>query len=330
MLVTQSQASIISNLIAVALTLAGPRLWILLKAFGFWILDLIRKLPSCRFSQARRQQYGSRWAWCRNNILPTTEESHSELGAALTLANMAMHDLRRNRVELTATNEHAMDPQQGNSGSLLGPLLRLWENFMKKPLDIIVPLLLSLLFIGVFVAESTGTVMSARIVGDSTALSDSPRCFAPNDTFSSRALAYVDQCYHAALGTEGCNFFYNQSLSYGEKITSECPWLGFRCFNGSKAAIAFDTWYVHLRYLGINSVERYVFRRWAVCAPMITNPRRPAWEGTNVSNPDGMNNITNNWPGLMVKRYVTSCSSHQLSCFCKRIQALSWFIAIFD
>lgn len=303
MLVTQSQASIISNLIAVVLTLAGPRLWILLKEIAFWILNLLRKLPSRGSFQARGQRCGSRWAWCRNNILPAAEESHSELGAATTLATMAMHELRRHRIELPGSNERATNPEQGNIWNLLRPLLRLWGNFLKHPLDIIVPIVLSLLFIGIFVAESTGTVMSAKIVGDSTAISDSPRCFARNFTESPhRALAYVDQCYHAALGTEGCNFFYNQSIRYREEFTSNCPWLGFRCFNGSNTGVAFDTGYVQSRYLGINLVERYMFRRWAVCAPMITNPPLPAWEGTNATHPDGMNNISHNRPELSIDR----------------------------
>ena len=301
MLVTQSQASILSNFLAVALTLAGPRVWILLKEFAFWILGLLRTLPSYAMFQARGQRYGSRWAWCRNIVLPATEESHSELGAATTLATVAMHELRRHRLELPTSNEDAMGPRRNSILRLTEMLFGFWNNFLKHPFDIIIPVVLSLLFIGIFVAESTGTVLSANIVGDSTAMSDSPRCFAPNMTGSpDRVLAYVDQCYHAALGTEGCNFFYNQSIRYREERTSRCPWLGFRCFNGTNTAVAFDTDYIRIKHLGINFPERYIFRRWAVCAPMITNPPRFAWKGTNATHPDGMNNVTRNKQELSI------------------------------
>ena len=110
-------------------------------------------------------------------------------------------------MELSASDKCPTSSQRGSSWDLTRTLLRLWSNFLKHPFDIVVPILLSNFFIGIFVAESTGTALSARIIGDSTALSDSSRCFAPNITrFSQRALAYVDRCYHTALGTEGCDF----------------------------------------------------------------------------------------------------------------------------
>ena len=37
-----------------------------------------------------------------------------------------------------------------------------------------------------------------------------------------------------------------------------------------------------------------MFRRWAVCAPMITNPPHPVWEGTNATHPNGIQNVTYN------------------------------------
>ena len=152
MLVTQSQASKISNVIAVALTLACPRLWILLKEGIPYILNLFRQLSSRRMFHARTPRHGFRWAWCRNDILRTAEESHSELGAATALANIAMHELGRHRMELPATNDCGLVTQQGKIWSLFGLFSRFWDNFLKRPLDVIVPIVLSLLFIGIFVA----------------------------------------------------------------------------------------------------------------------------------------------------------------------------------
>lgn len=53
-------------------------------------------------------------------------------------------------------------------------------------------------------------------------------------------------------------------------------------FNESDAAVAFDTGYIDMKYLGINSKHKFNLRRWAICAPMIKNPPRPAYQGSTV------------------------------------------------
>ena len=50
-LVSRSRASVLNNLVAIALTLAGPKLWIQLKAFSLFAFDIYAR---------RRQQMNRR------------------------------------------------------------------------------------------------------------------------------------------------------------------------------------------------------------------------------------------------------------------------------
>ena len=287
LLVSQYHSSIMSNLIAMALTLAGPRIWILLKAFVSWLHDLLasqKAVGACRHIRlmmpwkaysiitrsrtTRGSECGHRRSWFKNNVLPVAEESHSELGAARDLIALAMDELRTDRIELPDdSNSNTWDARGIRNHRLNKP----WRKFLERPLDIILPLLLSVVLIGVFVAESTGAILSANIVGDSTAMSYSSRCFAPPDGRDTRgrAKAYIQQCYHAPQGTEGCNFFYNQSVRYEESFSDICPFRGFQCTSKPKSAISFDTGHIDANYVGINSPKRLSFRRRAVCSPII-------------------------------------------------------------
>ena len=187
-----------------ALTLAGPRLWIIIKEIRPKTLNLLGSLSFRRNLHAAVMRYGDRWTGCRNQVLPAAEESHSELGAATLIASLALHELQRyprgfNNIDQLGTNK-----RRGKIHHVTKNVLRLWDTFLKRPLDIFVPVVLSVVFVAIFVAETAGTIMSARVVGDSVALSDSRRCFAPNRPDSTRLLAYVDDCYYAASG-KNCN-----------------------------------------------------------------------------------------------------------------------------
>ena len=233
-------------------------------------------------------------------MFPAVDESHSELGAATMIALIAMQELRRNPPRLADGGDLNDINRRRKVQGIYTRSVWIWSSFLKHPLDIIVPIILSIICVAIFVAETTGIVLSANIIGNSVALSDSPRCFAPNRTGS--PLAYVDQCYHAPSGTEGCNFFYNQSIRYQETLASFCPWQGFRCFNMTNNTVIFDTGYVDSKNLGLNSPQNFQLRRWAVCAPIVTNPPRPVRAGTNATHPDGMNDIRPNRPSVTIGR----------------------------
>ena len=146
----------------------------------------------------------------------------------------------------------------------------MWKNFLMHPVDIAIQFLLSFMFIGIFVAESSGSVLSASIVSDTTALTSSPQCFAPYLTtnVAGRALSYSRQCYNASEGSEGCNYYYNQSIGYTSESSDDCPWEGNRCALLKNTSYSLDTGHVHTKYIGINAPERYTFRKRTTCAPL--------------------------------------------------------------
>ena len=280
-----------------ALTLAGPRLWVLIKAFYSWMYTIfetyrhrltIRRadsnIPTFSLSSVGNHQssapplLGSSVASQRSHVIShsliVTKNSHSELGAARDLLSDTMSQLRAPPIELPTNSTLQTDHGLKGLGiyrRCLKPILQLWGNFLKQPVDIVIPLLLSVFFIGIFVAESSGSVLSAGIVSDTTALASSPRCFGPRNgtDISTRALAYSKQCYNTPNEAEDCNYFYNQSISYTEESMEDCPWRGRTCALRQHVALSLDTGYVHSKYVGINAPEQYRFRRRAICAPLV-------------------------------------------------------------
>ena len=298
-LVTQYQASVLSNLVTMALTLAGPRLWILIKAFMMYVYNVFlryrhiwirRTVPGApRFplsllsnSQTKCTSLPRLSAASPRNHLPShtldlTEDSHSELGAARDLIGDTLTQLMADQIELLADHLSLakLISKRRICHSFCCKVSKIWTNFLRQPFEVAIRILLSALLIGIFVAESSGSVLSANIVTDTTALASSPRCYAPRyraDT-SMRAAAYSQQCYNASLGAEGCNYLYNQSLAYAEESKNGCPWKGGICGLRGSAAISFDTGYVLAKYLGINAPERYLFRRRATYTPLIPDSR---------------------------------------------------------
>lgn len=273
-LVSQRTASILSNLVAMALTLVGPRLWLLLKAFFFWALAYYNRRSLHRAIHDRAQpnllpvshmvvipdeaQHNPNHSISMTDTLETIENSHSELGAALQLINRFWKLLKAGRIELSTP------------GSLSRRYCQLfarpWNNFIGQPVDVLVPFILSAAFIGLFVAQSSSSVLSAGIVSDSTALSTSPRCSIERPIGFDRALAYTKLCYHAEEGADGCNIFDNQTIKYTEKANETCPFIG-------KACVTFDTGLIDAKFLGINAAKRYQFRRRMSCAPLIPDDR---------------------------------------------------------
>ena len=163
--------------------------------------------------------------------LAATESSHLELRAARELVEGVWEELRANQIELST--ELPMEQPIGMNAHRMS-FTRIWKNFHRQPADVVVSLLLRVTFVEIFVAESTGSVLSARILSDTVALvslancsvrpfdgcSSSPSIIYPggdayttsqHQTITYRTAAYSQQCYSAPPGTDGCNFFYNQS-----------------------------------------------------------------------------------------------------------------------
>lgn len=280
---SERTASILSNLVAMTLTLVGPRLWVLIKAFSFWAIGIYeRRLLSTRTDHVQSDFPLTSSSAASVNPTPydlpprnlalsdrcaAIENSHSELGAALDLIRSVWNLLRAGCIELFSNNS----PE--DQGQTLINIRRSWKNFLRQPVDILMSLLISAALIGLFVAESSGSLLSASIVSDTTALASSSKC-APlphgsNLSPFSRAAAYATKCYDAEHGADGCNYFYNQTISYAEKSNQTCPFLGQTCVWGRNSAVAFDTGLIDAKILGINAAKRFQFRREMLCAPLV-------------------------------------------------------------
>lgn len=271
LLVSEQTASILSNLVAMALTLVGPRLWILLKALFFWVLARYERRSKRRSTHGGiigHNQYQPNATFTdnfsMNDNLATIENSHSELGAALDLIAKVFKLLKADRIQLFIPS-----PMSRRHCQSLPKVARLWNNLIHQPADVIVPFILSAAFIGLFVAQSSSSMFSARILTDKIALSIPPKCSTRILTSFDAAIPYTKQCYHAEDGAEGCNFFYNQTISYIEKANETCPFRGKTCAWGRNSALSFDTGLVDAHFLGINAQKKYQFRRKMLCAPLL-------------------------------------------------------------
>jgi hypothetical protein len=229
--VSQYHASICSNLVAIALTLAGPRLWTSLKALFLYVLDIYRRhsnrrnrlpihvnlplsfrLPS--LPTDRDQNGTAHSVHFDHDSLNATETSHSELRATMMLIENIWKFLKSGRIELSSGSTYRK--KNGLRFPMTG---KIWKNFLQRPFDIIVSLLLSIFFVAIFVTESTANVLSVNIVSDMTATVSSSKCSLRN-LFNRdfNAADYRQKCYRAKLEADGCNFFYNQSIIYTKKF----------------------------------------------------------------------------------------------------------------
>jgi hypothetical protein len=148
--------------------------------------------------------------------------------------------------------------------------------------------LVFLLLYGVFI---TLCILSGLIVTDGVALSDYSQCgryypLDPGKDFSKEAVwiklmrdiesesgEYVKRCYHAGSGTDGCNYFYNQSIPYTPKHNDTCPFQGDICLDGQSSAFTLRTGKVPASTIGINSPLTYTFQRETTCSPLKMDDR---------------------------------------------------------
>lgn len=248
-----------------ALTLAGPRLWIMIKEVIYCCYRFLynRRLGSMLWSAKSHDQN-----------LAITLDSRSQLGAARDLMRGTLRQLNQNRIELF--DEAPSRPTtSGRHGHCRRSITRIWENILRQPVDFLISILLSALFVAIFVAEASGNAFSVNILSDRTALASTSRCSVSQyDRYENikplqvRAASYSDQCYRKAKGTDGCNFLYSQEVAYSEQANDFCPFKNDYCALHEKPAYTFDTGYVDAKYVGINSPNKLYFRRTAVCAPL--------------------------------------------------------------
>ena len=99
------------------------------------------------------------------------KDSHTELGAALNIMSDILRRLQP-RLELSDNSNHR--------NKHVKSLSEVWNLFLIGPFDTIISLLLLFAFIDIFGAGSSGSVLSAGVASDTTALVASRRCYLRN------------------------------------------------------------------------------------------------------------------------------------------------------
>ena len=284
-LVTDYQASIMNNLVAMALTLSGPRLWILIKRLAVWAYKRLR-----RGNRVTGWRLDHEMELASSNI-DIIQESHSELSASLSITMNIMGRLRP-RIEIPHVPQ-GLNHNRSDS-ALYQWSARAWTLLLERPINLLMSLSLSVMFVGIFVAGASGSVLSAKITSDRVALANSRLCCPPERNMMgnkayNQAAPYSRQCYRQPFGAEGCGYLFQQDIAYTERAIKACPWRYNTCdtqnslsanidtlqkFNSTSSkskirdsAVLFDTGLVDSSIIRINSPRRYQFRRAAVCAP---------------------------------------------------------------
>lgn len=159
---------ILSNLLAITLTLTGPRFWILIKAFIFSISALLSRM-NCRLGHGRAllnhamptllltHDVHARINPLSNGLFQQIElqgvrpnrfveerveiiqRSHSELGAAFSILVSIWRVLQSGKIRLS------------NLQTSWTTMHRIWRNVMSRPLDLAMSILFSVIFVGIFV-----------------------------------------------------------------------------------------------------------------------------------------------------------------------------------
>ncbi|KAF2100958.1 hypothetical protein NA57DRAFT_74555 [Rhizodiscina lignyota] len=150
---------------------------------------------------------------------------------------------------------------------------------------------LGVALIAVAAASAIGGILSSDIASSPTALSASKRCGIwelPSDASQehqdidylsgyakeARAANYAKECHPLVAKnlSLGCNFFYNQSVSFSTKFNEKCPFVSKdMCLGGPESAITITTGLVDAGVIGINDGMAYKFRRTSTCSPLQMN-----------------------------------------------------------
>ena len=268
-LVREETVQAISNGVAVAVTLALPRLLILIQILLPILLShiscLLQVIPSRSTNSPGRLT-------C--NALQTFRSSSSveEAVSRLTHEHLGMRHIQIEEEEPTYVKS----------------CRQIMANFRedKRGFTLIGLSILSLL--SFFIAVQTIAVVSQGIVSSRMALSNSDACgiWSPSsfsslqnksltillvDGHFSEVDRYVADCYGEDSMAESCSMFSQRKIDYTATHNAPCPFAKDYCL-GNNSAFELDTGIQDSLNLGINLKTRYYFRQKMVCAPLINTP----------------------------------------------------------
>ena len=310
-LVPESTATVISNAIAVTLTLALPRLyiilkWLLLALAKFWRRIHVFDISSTGQRLLRRFLDKMPGMNIHRSVFVDTNETPLELGHGDTPRDR-YQDQRlfvgiQETLQSSATSEDAVSrlacrhlamPRLtvGSDGGRLNSLLQLIENVKEEPRAFASILAFMLLLFAIYIGIQAMAISSSFIIGDSAAVISEGRCaysvaywdddwdLNPSSVrsgfwgdLSELAIEFEQTCYSGRPLVIPCRGVLTPNLPYLSQNGTRCPFPEpTMCKLGEWSAFTLDTGYLNPKMLGINARTNFEFRRLTVCAPINNN-----------------------------------------------------------
>ena len=271
LLVHEETAQIISNAIAVATTLALPRLLILLQAALPFVLDVSRYLSQPFRGWLRRQP--SRLS---SHILETFRDANSitTVASRLTQRHLGMH-------HITLDKDHRHDQRRWRN---------IYANFQEDKLIFSI-ICLGILSLGAsYLGIQAVAILTTGILSDVFALSNSTNCgwwvpptlhisnissgvpafVLPSETHFETVNYALRICGPLSFSSAGPGFV-DHRIKYQKDSNAPCPFNEIHCASNSSAFLM-DTGYQSSKILGINTAKENLFRMQVVCSPLKSQP----------------------------------------------------------
>ena len=305
-LLSERNATLISNAVAVTLTLALPRVYVLLKCAITGLLTLHR-LVGQRMTQTRLRGASKVFF---EKVLASFGRSPSKIGlnmAPLEVTSSTQSEGDREMRILVGTLETIQGSTTAEDavsrlvrrhlamprlviGNGVFCLRRMVENVRDEPGASGQILVVIVLLFAIYVGLQVTAISSGFIIGDSAAPIKEGTCAyyvtaghhwekhgsgADHGYLNSLAdstIGYTRACYHSTVFTNPCSRTLTRTIFHNISSGSTCPFLNkAMCKNGDSSVSTMDLGFVDANSLGINSARKFDFRRRTTCSPVLDN-----------------------------------------------------------
>ena len=302
-LVTDYKAQILSNWAAVLVTLVSPCIFtILLEFFHKTLSDGSRLCAWLKTRPLFRTRIASvQMPVQLEDLPPYTPNSRQTLNQHMQQQLESIED-QRDHLNGTWTLFRSLFrslklPVANRAAVPLSLSVRLHEDLR----EILAFTLVATFLFSAFVGVSAASILTARILKGSLALSDSPDCgiwrfdpisldwpFYPNWSDSryvpewilrhtmDTVVDYRRDCYGTESSLPKCTKYATQMIPYNTRSNTSCPFVDWNtCLQGSHASYTLETPLLDSAVLGINAPtnQRYHFQRKMTCTPILKDTR---------------------------------------------------------
>ena len=260
-------AQIVTNIIAVATTLALPRVLILVQLCSPAIVGALRRATQVILSRPEREP-----SRLTSHALDTFQNADS-LGDAATRLTREHHGMRRIRMGV-------------NKDTFKHYCHAIYSNFQEDSRGFSLICLTILALAAFYVGIQAIAILTAGIISTGYGVSTSPACgwwiptvfgdpvgsFCTIVTYNREAeyeaLTYADTHYGKDPAGTGGSEYVQQRIDYQEYTNKFCPF-AYDYSISNNSGFLLDTGMQNARVLGINTAEQYHFRKQVICAPLI-------------------------------------------------------------